>query len=95
MIIKSFELNKINNSECRLFLLYGLNEGFKIEIIKKYFLENFENEIFRYEEKEILENKSNFFNSIYSKSFFEEKKLFIISRVTDKFNDIIEQILEW
>ena len=94
MIIKSFELNKINNSECRLFLLYGLNEGFKIEIIKKYFLENFENEIFRYEEKEILENKSNFFNSIYSKSFFEEKKLFIISRVTDKFNDIIEQILE-
>ena len=94
MIIKSFELNKINNSECRLFLLYGLNEGFKTEIIKKYFLENFENEIFRYEEKEILENKSNFFNSIYSKSFFEEKKLFIISRVTDKFNDIIEQILE-
>ena len=94
MIIKSFELNKINNSERKLFLLYGQNEGFKIEIIKKYFLENFENEIFRYEEKEILENKSNFFNSIYSKSFFEEKKLFIISRVTDKFNDIIEQILE-
>tara|TARA_Y100000992_G_scaffold198904_1_gene135388 strand:+ start:1160 stop:2143 length:984 start_codon:yes stop_codon:yes gene_type:complete len=94
MIIKSFELKKIDNFEYKLFLLYGQNEGLKNEIIKTYFIEKFKNDIFRYDEKEVLDNKSNFFDGIFSKSFFEEKKIFIISRVTEKFNDIIEQIIE-
>ena len=94
MIIKSFELKKITNFEYKLFLLYGQNEGLKNEIIKTYFIEKFKSDIFRYDEKEILDNKSNFFDGIFSKSFFEEKKIFIISRVTEKFNDIIEQIIE-
>jgi len=94
MIIKSFELKKIANFEYKLFLLYGQNEGLKNEIIKTYFIEKFKNDIFRYDEKEVLDNKSNFFDGIFSKSFFEEKKIFIISRVTEKFNDIIEQIIE-
>ena len=75
-------------------MLYGQNEGLKNEIIKKHFIEKFKSDIFRYDEKEILDNKSNFFDGIFSKSFFEEKKIFIISRVTEKFNDIIEQIIE-
>ena len=94
MIIKSYELNKINNYKCNLYLLYGENEGFKYDTIKNYFLKNLKEDIFRYEEKEILNDKFNFFNNIFTKSFFEEKKLFIISRVTDKFNEIIEEILE-
>ena len=93
MIIKSFELKKITNFEYKLFLLYGQNEGLKNEIIKTYFLEKFKSDIFRYDEKEILDNKSNFFDGIFSKSFLK-KKIFIISRVTEKFNDIIEQIIE-
>ena len=95
MIIKSFELTKINNNyQCSLFLLYGQNEGFKNDVIKKYFIDKFKEGIFRYDEKEILDNKTDFFNGIFSKSFFEEKKLFIISRATDKLSDIIEEILE-
>ncbi len=94
MIIKSYELNKISNNESRIFLLYGQNEGFKNETIKKYFIDKFKGDIFRYEEKEILDNKLDFFNGIFSKSFFEEKKLFVISRTTDKLNDIIEEIIE-
>ena len=94
MIIKSFELKKIVNFEYKLFLLYGQNEGLKNEIIKTHFIEKFKSDIFRYDEKEILDNRSNFFDGIFSKSFFEEKKIFIISRVTEKFNDIIEQIIE-
>ncbi len=94
MIIKSFELKKISNFEYKLFLLYGQNDGLKNEIIKTYFLDKFKSDIFRYDEKEVLDNKSNFFDGIFSKSFFEEKKIFIISRVTEKFNDIIEQIIE-
>ncbi len=94
MIIKSFELKKISNFEYKLFLLYGQNDGLKNEIIKTHFIDKFKSDIFRYDEKEILDNKSNFFDDIFSKSFFEEKKIFIISRVTEKFNDIIEQIIE-
>ena len=44
--------------------------------------------------KEILEYKYSFFNSVLSKSFFENEKLIIISRVTDKFETIIQEIIE-
>ena len=94
MIIKSYELENINNFNSNLFLLYGQNEGFKNDIIKKYFIDKFKENIFRYDEKEILDNKGDFFNGLFSKSFFEKKKLLIISRATDKLVDIIEEILE-
>ena len=35
MIIKSFELNKVNLEKSNFFLLYGENQGFKNEVIKK------------------------------------------------------------
>ena len=94
MIIKSYELNKIDVNTNKIFLLYGQNEGLKNEITKKYFTNKFKENIYRYDEKEIIDNKSNFFNGILSRSFFEEKKLFIISRVTDKLNSIIEEVIE-
>ena len=94
MIIKSFEINKIDFSKSRIFLLYGENEGQKSEtidfIIKNVHVEN----KFNYEESEIIENTINFFNSILSKSFFENKKIVIISRASDKIKDIIEEISE-
>ena len=34
MIIKSFEINKINFDQNKLVLFYGKNEGFKNEVIK-------------------------------------------------------------
>ena len=94
MIIKSYELNKIDVNTNKIFLMYGQNEGLKNEITKKYFINNFKENIYRYDEKEIIDNNSDFFNGILSKSFFEEKKLFIISRVTDKLNSIIEEVIE-
>ena len=94
MIIKSYELNKIDVNTNKIFLLYGQNEGLKNEITKKYFINNFKENIYRYDEKEIIDNNSDFFNGILSRSFFEEKKLFIISRVTDKLNSIIEEVIE-
>jgi len=92
MIIKAFEINKINLNKFNIFLFYGENEGFKIETIKNNFEKNYLNKIYRYDEKEILEKKNEFFNSILSKSFFENEKLIIISRVSDKLKDIIEEI---
>jgi len=93
MIVKAFEFNKVNLSTNKFFLLYGENSGFKDEIIKKI-EKNFTNNIFRYDEKEILENKENFLNSILSKSLFENEKLIIVSRTTDKIKTLIEEIIE-
>ena len=93
MILKSFELNKLNLNNYKFYLFYGDNEGFKEEIIKNLFEKNYLHKIHRYEEKEILDNKSNFFNSIFTKSFFDNEKLIIINRATDKIKDIIEEIV--
>jgi DNA polymerase-3 subunit delta len=93
MIIKVFELTKINPNLHKFFLLYGENEGLKDEVTKKI-EKKFNKNIYRYEEKEILENKENFFNGILTKSLFESEKLIIISRVTDKIRSLIEEIIE-
>ena len=70
MIIKSFELNKINLKKNNIFLLYGENEGLKNDIIKNYFYNKFSNNIYRYEEKEILNDQELFFNNIMSMGIF-------------------------
>ena len=92
MIQKTFEINKINLNKYNFYIFYGENEGYKNEIIKNKFEKLYSNKVCRYDEKEILEKKGEFFNSILTKSFFENDKLIIISRVTDKIKDIIEEI---
>ena len=94
MILKSFELNKIDLKSKKFFLLYGENQGHKNEVIEKNFKKIFTKNIFNYEETEIINNQENFFNNILSKSFFENEKLIIISRASDKIKDIIEEVIE-
>ena len=94
MIVKSYEINKTNLNKFDLFLLYGENEGFKNEVIQKNFENKYLNKIFRYDEREVLENRDNFLNDILNKSFFDNKKLIIISRTSDKIKNIIEEIIE-
>ena len=94
MIIKSFELNKINQKNIKYYLFYGENEGHKTESINNVFNTKSLENIYRYEEKEILDNPENFFYSIVSKSFFENEKLIIISRVSDRILHITEEIIE-
>ena len=94
MIIKSFEISKIKLNNHKFYLFYGDNEGLKEETIKDLFEKNYSNKIHRYEEKEILDNINNFFNSILTKSFFDNEKLIIINRATDKIKTIIEELIE-
>ena len=94
MIIKSFELNKIKLNDYNFYLFYGENEGLKEETIKNLFEKNYLNKIHRYEEKEILDNINNFFNSILTKSFFDDEKLIIINRTTDKIKELVEELIE-
>jgi len=94
MILKSFELIKIKLNNHKFYLFYGDNEGLKEETIKNLFQKKYQDKVHRYEEKEILDNTNDFFNSILTKSFFDNEKLIIINRATDKIRDIIEELLE-
>ena len=92
MIIKSFELDK-SKIKNNFFLFYGENQGHKDEVIKNKFQIKYKENTYNYDENEILINKENFFNNILSKSFFNNEKLIIISRVTDKLLDIVEELI--
>ena len=93
MIIKSYELNKIENN-LKFFLFYGKNEGLKDQLIKQLSTKNKDDNFFKYEEKEILENKDVFFENILSNSLFESTKNIIINRSTDKIYEIIVDLME-
>ena len=90
MIIKSYEINKINPVLNNFLLFYGKNEGLKNEITKIIIKE--QSNILHYDEKEILDNENDFIESILTKSLFEEKKIIIIKRSTDKILKIIENL---
>ena len=94
MIIKQFELNKLNIEKNKIFLFYGENQGHKNQIIEQIFRKKFKESTHHYEENDVLNNKEIFFNNILSKSFFENEKLIIINRATDKIKDIIEEVIE-
>jgi len=94
MILKSFELSKIKLNNHKFYLFYGDNDGLKEETIKNLFEKNYQNKIHRYEEKEILDNIDEFFNNMLTKSFFDNEKLIIINRATDKIKEVIEELLE-
>ena len=94
MILKSFELSKLKLENYSFYLFYGDNEGLKEETIKNFFEKKYQDKIYRYEEKEILDNRDNFFNSIFTKSFFDNEKLIIINRTTDKIKETIEDLIE-
>ena len=94
MIIKSFELEKIKISSSNIHLIYGGNEGIKDDIITNYYLKNFNGEILKYDEQEILNNKDEFVSGLLNKSLFEVNKLVIISRATDKIFDVVNDILK-
>ena len=94
MILKSFELNKIKLDNYKFYLFYGGNEGLKEENIKNLFEKNYKDKIHRYEEKEILDDINIFFNSVLTKSFFDNEKLIIVNRATDKIKTIIEELMD-
>ncbi len=92
MICKFYEVGKYKE-KINFYLFYGENEGQKIDVIQSNFNEFTKENTFKYNEKEIIENKQLLFENIYSKSFFENEKLILVSEVTDKSVDLIKQII--
>ena len=90
MIKKPYEINKIDLKKNNILLLYGKNEGHKNEIIKS--INKDKNEFLNYEQNEIIDNETILYENIFSGSLFDDKKLIIIKRITDKFINIIEKI---
>ena len=93
MIIKNFELNKTKLSGLNFFLFYGENEGLKNEKTK-LLINSFKGNLEKFEESEVLNNTDRFISSIINKSFFEDKKIIIISRVSDKIVNLIKDLLD-
>jgi len=94
MILKSFELGKLKLENYNFYLFYGDNEGLKEETIINFFEKKYQDKVYRYEEREILDNISDFYNSVLTKSFFDNDKLIIINRVSDKIRVVIEELIE-
>ena len=90
MILKSFEINKIDLKKNRIILIYGKNEGLKNDSLNSI-LKNSKH-ISNFDEKELLENSISFLESTLSKSLFENEKIIIIKRATDKILKIVEEI---
>jgi DNA polymerase-3 subunit delta len=90
MILKNYEINKINQNINHFILFYGKNEGLKNEALDTL-IKN-KNNISNYDEKEILDNENNFIESILSKSLFELEKIVVIKRATDKILNIIQTL---
>ena len=90
MILKNYEIEKINLEFTKFILCYGQNEGYKNQSIK-ILTKNY-NEISVYDEKEVLDNTENFLESLYSKSLFQERKTVIIKRASDKILKIIDEL---
>ena len=90
MIIKNYELEK-KKLDQNIYLLYGDNDGHKEEIISNI-LQKLQFKKFTYFEKDILNDKENFFNLLFSKSFFESEKIILVKDVSDKMFDVINDI---
>tara|TARA_Y100000768_G_scaffold368496_1_gene332552 strand:+ start:1742 stop:2743 length:1002 start_codon:yes stop_codon:yes gene_type:complete len=94
MLIKSYELKNNLKSKVNVYLLYGENSELIEEVINRDIKTLFSKNLYIYEESEILSDKDNFELSLFNKSFFENEKLIIINRSTDKILELVKNILE-
>ena len=94
MIVKQFDLKNRIKDKINFYLLYGQNSGLIDETINSIFKPNFSKNVFYYDEIDLLSKIDEFKETIFNKSFFENDKLIIISRATDKILQIIEDIIQ-
>tara|TARA_A100001388_G_scaffold227087_1_gene178349 strand:+ start:2455 stop:3429 length:975 start_codon:yes stop_codon:yes gene_type:complete len=94
MIFKNFQLDKLNINNYNFFLLYGKNEGLQNEIIENIFKNNFQGEISKYDENDLIGNINVITEELLNNSLFADKKIVIINRGSDKLVNVIEELLK-
>ncbi len=92
MIIKSYELNKIDQDKYTLFLFYGKNNYQKKSEFNKL-IDN-QSEVIKYEEKDLIDRQNEIIENILSRSLFQRKKIILIKRSTDKLLNIVELLAD-
>ena len=92
MILKSFELSKTLEDK-KFYLLYGKNEGLKTECINEILTRN-DGKIFYYDENQIKDKIEPFYDNILSGSLFENKKIILIKRASDKIYDVVKDLID-
>ena len=93
MIIKSFELETKIPKKNKNYLLYGVNQGHIEETVNKILKPILSKNIFKYEEIEVLKDINRFKENIFNRSFFDDSKLIIIKRCSDKIYSIAQEII--
>lgn len=93
MIVKLSDLSKNLTRSQNFYLLYGTNTGQIEETIDNIFKPKLSKNIYTYDESEVISNLSEFEENILNKSFFDDDKLIIISRASDKILSIIEKLI--
>lgn len=94
MIIKYYELNKLKTDRFKFYLFYGKNEGLQNELLNNKFINNSQDEIIRYDEKEFISNFDTILSELLNMSFFVNQKILIISRVSEKISKYVSEILK-
>ena len=94
MIIKSFEIEKLKLSNSNIHLIYGNNEGIKEDIINNNYLKDFNGDLLKYDEQDLLNDKDKFISSLLTKSLFKDEKIIIVSRASEKLHSLIVDILD-
>ena len=93
MIVKPYQLAKVKK-DVDFFLFYGKNDGLKSQLIKELLKDDKEESVYKYEEKEILDNKEIFFENTFSSSLFDNYKTLVINRCSDKIHELILDLFE-
>ena len=93
MISKFYEIEKYKG-KINYYLLYGENDGQKLDTIETNFNNFTKENTYKYSEREVLADTQIFFENLYTKSFFEKEKLIIISEITDKILGLIKEVME-
>ena len=94
MIVKLPDLMKNQKETRNFYLFYGANTGQIEEVINSMLKPKFSKNIYNYDENEVISNISEFVEKILNKSFFDNEKLIIINRGSDKIVKIIEDLIQ-
>ena len=94
MIIKNYELNKLNLKDNKYILLYGANEGAKEDQVNFILSKTKVKQVIKFDEKQILDDTETFLNEVNMDSLFDNEKIIIINRATDKLINIVELFIK-
>ena len=94
MILKSYEIKKIEINKAKIILFYGQNHGAKEEAIFEILKNNKNVSVIKYDEKGFLNNSEIAFENILSKSLFDDKKIIIVNRASEKILNSVNYLRE-